>query len=257
MSETLPPPIWAHRNPPEREPVSEAAIVNAALGLLDERGVDGLTMRAVAERMGVTPPTVYWHVQNKEGLLDRLYDRLCAEVPAPPADQPWDQRLRYLAHSIRAVLGAHRDAARIAIGRFALGPHGLRATETALAALTDAGLDDEQAAHAAYLLFGYVTSFCYQQTIIPARTPTGDRTEALGRVGEYLQSLPAKQYPHLVRSAEALARPGLDQRFAFGLDLLLWGLASQPARPAIGTARDSRLEPSHCKNDGATTSAAP
>lgn len=225
MSETPPPPIWAHRTPGEREPVSEAAVVDAALGVLDEKGVDGLTMRAVAERMGVTTPTVYWHVQNKEGLLDRLYDRLCAEVPDPPADQPWDQRLRHLAHSIRAVLGAHRDAARIAVGRFALGPHGLRGTENMLAALSDAGLDNEQAAHAAYLLFGYVTSFCYQETIIPAPTPTGDRTEALRRVGDYLQSLPPEQYPYLVRSAAALARPGLDQRFTFGLDRLLRGLA--------------------------------
>ena len=228
MSETLPPPIWAHRTPAEREPVSEATVVDAALGVLDEKGVDGLTMRAVAERMGVTTPTVYWHVQNKDGLLDRLYDRLCAEVPDPPADQPWDQRLRHLARSIRAVLGAHRDAARIAIGRFALGPHGLRATETMLAALSDAGLDNEQAAHAAYLLFGYVTSFCYQETIVPAPTPTGDRADALRRVGDYLQSLPADRYPHLVNSAAALARPGLDQRFAFGLDRLLRGLAPQP-----------------------------
>lgn len=228
MSETLPTPIWAHRSQVSREPVTEAAIVDAALALLDERGVDGLTMRAVAERMGVTTPTVYWHVQNKEGLLDRLYDRLCEEVPDPPASQPWDQRLRHLAHSLRAVLGAHRDAARIAIGRFALGPHGLRATESMLAALADGGLDDEQAAHGAYLLFGYVTSFCNQETVMPAPAPDGDRAAALRRVGRYLSSLPAGQFPHLNASAAALARPGLDRRFAFGLDCLLRGLAPGP-----------------------------
>ena len=227
MSEPLPPPIWAHRIPAEREPVNETSIVDAALELLDARGVDGLTMRAIAERIGVTTPTVYWHVHNKEGLLDRLYDRLCAEVRDPPADEPWDERLRHLAHAIRSVLGTHRDAARIAIGRFPLGPHGLRATETALAALADAGLDDEEAAHAAYLLFGYVTSFCYQETIAPAPSATGDRADALRHVGNYLQSLPAGRYPHLVRSAAALTQPGLDQRFAFGLDRLLRGLTSR------------------------------
>ncbi len=166
----------------------------------------------------------------KEGLLDRLYDRLCAEVPDPAADQPWDQRLKDLAHSIRTVLGAHRDAARIVIGRFPLGPHGLRTTETALAALSDAGLDDEQAAHAAHLLFGYVTSFCYQETVTPAPTPSGERADALRRVGDYLHALPAERYPHLVHCAWALARPGLDQRFDFGLDKILDGLAPRPAQ---------------------------
>jgi len=224
VSDTLPSPIWTHRSTQKRPAITETAVVDAALAILDEHGVDGLTMRAVADRIGVTTPTVYWHVHNKEGLLDRLYDRLCADVPDPPAGQPWDQRLRTLAHSIRAVLSAHRDAARLAIGHFALGPHGLRATETALAALTQAGLGTEQAAHAAYLFFGYITSFCYQETLAPALTATGDREESLRQIGDYLLSLPAGQYPNLTRCAAALTRPGLDQRFTFGLDHFLRGL---------------------------------
>jgi len=229
VSETLPPPIWTRRTPAARPPVSEEAVVDAALAILDEHGADAITMRAVAERMHVSAPTVYWHAGSKDGLLDRLYDRLCGEVALPPPDQPWDERLRILAHSTRAVLTAHRDAARIAIGRFPLGPHGLRLTESALAALTDAGLGDEDAAHAAYLFFGYVGGFCYQETVPPAPSAAEDRTEALRLVGEYLSALPAADFPHLTRCAAALARPGLDRRFTFGLDRLLRGLAPATA----------------------------
>ena len=231
MSEPLPPPIWTRRASAARPAVSEEAVVDAALAVLDNRGAEAITMRAVAEHMHVTAPTVYWHAGSKDGLLDRLYDRLCGEVPLPPPDGPWDQRLRSLADGTRAVLTAHRDAARIAIGRFPLGPHGLRLTEAALAALADAGLGDEDAAHAAYLFFGYIGGFCYQETVPPAPSASADRAEALRLTGEYLSALPAADFPHLTRCAAALARPGLDRRFTFGLDRLLRGLAPAPTAP--------------------------
>jgi AcrR family transcriptional regulator len=223
VSQGLPPPIWSRRTIASRPPVTEEAIIQAALGLLDDGGLDAVTMRGVAERMGVSAPTVYWHVENKDGLLDRLYDRLCSEVPQPPPGH-WQDRLRSLANDIRSVFAAHRDAARMAIGRFPLGPNGLRVTETALTALADAGLGDEDAAYAAYLFFSYVTSFSHQETILPAPAPTGDRADALSQVEQYLSSLPPDDFPHLTRCAAALSRPGLDRRFAFGLDHLLRGL---------------------------------
>ncbi len=223
MPRKLPSPIWPHRIPRALPPVSDLAVVEAALGLLDREGVDAVTMRSVAECMGVTTPTIYWHVENKEGLLERLYDRLCSEV-ARPSSGPWQDRLRLLANSIRAVFAAHRDAAKLAVGRFPLGPHGLQITELALAALAEAGLDREEMAHGAYLFFGYVTSFSYQETIVPTPVPTNDRSDALKRIEQYLLALPEKQFPHVTRSARVLSQPGLDRRFAFGLEQLLLGL---------------------------------
>ena len=236
MDHALPPPIWPRRTPANRPPVTEEAVIDAALGLLDDRGVGAVTMRAVAARMGVTAPTIYWHVENKEGLFDRLYDRLCSEVPDPsPGD--WQTRLRVLANDIRSVFKAHRDAARIAIGRFPLGPNGLRVTESALAALAEGSLVDGDASDAAFLFFSYVTSFSYQETILPARTATGDRDDALSRVEQYLSSLRPEDYPYLTRSASALSRPGLDRRFAFGLNNLLRGLAPTSSSFVAQTAQ--------------------
>jgi TetR/AcrR family transcriptional regulator, tetracycline repressor protein len=223
MPRKLPSPIWPHRVPRHLPPVSDEAIVEAALGLLDREGVDAVTMRRVAERMGVTTPTIYWHVENKDGLLERLYDRLCSEV-ARPSSGPWQDRLRLLANSIRAVFAAHCDAAKLAVGRFPLGPHGLELTELALAALAEAGLDPEESAHGVYLFFGYVTSFSYQETILPTPVASNSRSDALKRIEQYLLALPEKHFPHVTRSAGALSQPGLDRRFAFGLEQLLLGL---------------------------------
>jgi TetR/AcrR family transcriptional regulator, tetracycline repressor protein len=229
MPRKLPSPIWPHRIPRHLPPVSDEAIVEAALGLLDREGIDAVTMRAVAESMGITAPTVYWHVENKEGLLERLYDRLCSEV-ALPSSGPWQDRLRLLANSIRAVFAAHRDAAKLAVGRFPLGPHGLQVTELALAALAEAGLAPEDMAHGAFLFFGYVTSFAYQETILPTPVATNSRSDALKRIEQYLLALPEQQFPQVSRSARALSQPGLDRRFAFGLDQVLLGLAVNSKR---------------------------
>jgi TetR/AcrR family tetracycline transcriptional repressor len=90
--------------------------------------------------------------------------------------------------------------------------------------LADAGLDVEDTAHAAHLFFSYVTSFSYQETVLPASTPTGDRAASLALVEHYLSSLPPDDFPHVTRCAQALSRPGLDRRFTFGLDRLIRGL---------------------------------
>lgn len=220
----LPSPIWSRRTPRKRPQVSEGSVIEMALQLLDEEGVDAITMRGIAQRLGVTTPTVYWHVESKDGLLDRLYDHLCSEVSFPASGQ-WQDRLRVLANNIRAVFARHRDAARIAVGRFPLGPNGLRITEAALEALTEAGLNEEEVAYATYLFFSYVTTFSYQETILPASVSTKSRVDALSRIEKYLSALPPEQFPHLTRCAHALSRPGLDLRFAFGLDQLILGIS--------------------------------
>ena len=218
---------WPTRETSDRPPLTESAVIDAALSVLDELGADGVTMRAVADRLGVTAPTVYWHVNNKDGLIDRLFDRLCGEVVYPDNALRWHDRLHALAHEIRRVLRSHRDAARLAIGRFPLGPNGLRSTETVLGAFSDAGLNTEDAAHAAYTYFGYVTNFCYAETVSPAPAIEGTRDDALSQVRHYLSQLPTEEFPHTVASAEALTRRGLDHRFEYGLTHIIQGL-TQP-----------------------------
>src|SRR5438105_15560030 len=90
-------------------------LVGAALDLLDESGLDGLTMRTLAERMGVRAASLYWHIRDKEQLLGLLAEAIVGEVPEPAADIPWRAQLEAFATDYRRVLQSHRDAARIMI----------------------------------------------------------------------------------------------------------------------------------------------
>ena len=101
-------------------PVTRGQIVAAALDLLDEAGLDGLTLRQLAGRLGIRAPTLYWHVRDKRELLDLLAAAILDEALAawrePQPGQPWWEWLAARARVMRAALLAHRDSARIVAG---------------------------------------------------------------------------------------------------------------------------------------------
>jgi len=93
-----------------------------ALQLLDEVGMDGLTMRALAERLGVKAASLYWHLRDKDQLADLLLEAINAQIPEPPPGLPWREQLERGAWEWRQALLKHRDAARLAMGRFVARP---------------------------------------------------------------------------------------------------------------------------------------
>src|SRR5262252_3721695 len=113
--------------PQERVGLTREQVVRAALDLLDEVGLGGLSMRGLADRLGVRAASLYWHLRDKEQLLDLLSEAILGEVPEP-AGGPWRPALEGLAQSYRRVLLAHRDAARVVAG-FQSGPAALRRYE--------------------------------------------------------------------------------------------------------------------------------
>jgi len=121
------------------------AVLAEALALGDARGLDAVTIRGVADRLGVTPMALYRHVGDKDGLLDGLADVLYAELRLPgPADQWWDG-LADLARSTRAVLLDHPWAAPL-FSRPLAGPHALALGSALAAALRTAGFSAAEAA---------------------------------------------------------------------------------------------------------------
>jgi len=159
----------------ERPALTREQVVRAALALLDELGLDGLSMRALADRLGVRAASLYWHLRDKEQLLDLLAESILAEVPEPDvAGGPggWRASLEAFAWAYRRALLAHRDAARVVAG-FQAGPAALRLYDGVLAALVRAGLPAGDAADAAVLLLGhYVPAFVADEagTTLPAGT---------------------------------------------------------------------------------------
>jgi TetR/AcrR family tetracycline transcriptional repressor len=147
----------------ERVGLTREQVVRAALDLLDDVGLGGLSMRGLAERLGVKAASLYWHLRDKDQLLDLLSEAILAEVPEP-APGPWRPALDAFAHGYRHVLLAHRDAARVVAG-FQSGPAALRRYERLIATLLAAGFEPSDAADASVLLFGqYVPAFVADET---------------------------------------------------------------------------------------------
>ncbi|WP_051811883.1 TetR/AcrR family transcriptional regulator C-terminal domain-containing protein [Kitasatospora sp. MBT63] len=229
--------------------LTREALVTAALRILERDGVNGLSMRRLAAELGVKAASLYWHVRNKEQLLDLLTDALMADAVPPPRRGSWRDQLREYGLRHRSHLLGRRDAAKVVAGRLAPGPHLLRLMEDQLDRLREAGFSDADAAQINYLLGAYVHGFVLQEiTPLSAAEAAGTgRAEVARAAGDQLRGLPADRYPNLVDLADDLTTPTMDERFAFGLERLLDGLAVllEQARAAAPEAADPEQEPTH------------
>src|SRR5262245_19593050 len=116
----VPPPPWqpAHKAPRARPALSLDLIVTTALRLLDEGGVDGLSMRKVAEELGTGAASLYAYVANKEDLLENVVDRVIGDFQVPEPDpEHWAEQAKECVRAMRRLLASHRDVAKFAMGR--------------------------------------------------------------------------------------------------------------------------------------------
>jgi AcrR family transcriptional regulator len=134
-------------------------VLDATLALADEQGLDAVTMRGVARRLGVTPMALYRHVGDKQALLDALVERLLDELPIPDRQLPWLERLRALSASVRATARSHPAAFLMLLRRPAATPAALRRRDAVYDALRDAGVDEELVPRCERLLNSFILGF--------------------------------------------------------------------------------------------------
>jgi AcrR family transcriptional regulator len=127
-----------------RDGLRRDEILAAALALADERGLEAVSMRAVAARVGITPMALYRHVGDKQGLLDGLIGRLLADLPLPDPALPWADRLRAFAAALRAAAREHPSLFALLVSRPVVEPGALRVIEALYALLRDAGVPDPE-----------------------------------------------------------------------------------------------------------------
>jgi AcrR family transcriptional regulator len=232
---TVPDPPWWRRRAgqprEERRPLTRDAIVDAALALLERDGLQGLSMRRLAQELGTGAATLYWHVGDKEELLSLLLDRIVGEgesdVPDPDPEH-WQEQLKELARAMRKRLLSRRDAAQLSMGRVPAGPSSLPMMERYLALLAAAGLPPRVIAYAVDMLALYVGGFAYEESLrVP---PLGDPAAGPDQLAEYFGSLPPEQFPTIVGLADDLTAGDADERFEFAIDLLVRGLEAMAAR---------------------------
>jgi AcrR family transcriptional regulator len=213
-------------------PLSREAIVDAALRVLDRKGAAGISMRDVAVELGTGVSAIYWHVANKEQLIQLILDRVIAELPQPEPDpERWQEQLKQAARDSRALMQRYPGIAQLSFGRVPLGPNAIRHIEWHLSVLRAGGLPNRVAALAGDLIFLYVGGFAYEESLGMA-TPTEEASfhEFLDEMRAYLASLPADSFPNIVELADELTAGGPDERFEFGIEVLVGGLAAYAER---------------------------
>jgi TetR/AcrR family tetracycline transcriptional repressor len=211
-------------------------VVAEALAVIAEDGVQALTMRSLAARLGVVPGAVYRHVRNKQQLQDLLLDGVLAEVDLDldPA-LGWTEKLKVLAHRLRQVLEDHPGVAGILKTRDPLGPNSLALAEAFLSPLQTAGFGDREAGLAFFLLLDYTIGFAVSS---PATSVNEQRVRdhaIRSQLHQFFRSLPPDRFPALVALGEHVWVDNRDERFTAGLQVLADGLEharNAPHRPA-------------------------
>jgi AcrR family transcriptional regulator len=206
-------------------------VLRAAVALADEGGFAHLTMRKLANELGVEAMSLYNHVANKDDLLDGMIDIVFGEIEAPSTEVDWKEALRKRAVSTRDALTRHRWAIGRMEGRTNHGPANLRLHDAVLGCLRAAGFSIEMAVHAYSVQDAYIYGFALQERDMSAESAADFAAEAGRQMREYEAVL--DDYPHLVEVVGGhVAKAGYDYatEFLFGLDLILDGLERLRAR---------------------------
>ncbi|WSQ11412.1 TetR/AcrR family transcriptional regulator C-terminal domain-containing protein [Streptomyces sp. NBC_01231] len=211
-------------NTERRAPLDRRRVADAALTLLNQVGLDGLTLRAIAKELDVKAPALYWHFKDKQALLDEMatemYRRMVAGTPLAPGDS-WRERLLKSNRGLRAALLGYRDGAKVFSGSRFTGIVHAEQMEDNLRLFTGAGLSLAQAVRATGTTYVYTLGFVTEEQGV--QPLPGERRE--GYAIEERARLMA-DFPLSARAGAELFQD-YDQHFEEGLALVIAGIGAQ------------------------------
>jgi AcrR family transcriptional regulator len=220
-----------------RRSLTRQHVVAEALTIISTDGVDALSMRSLATRLGVVPAALYRHVRNKEQLHDLVLDAVLAEVDREVDHRlAWTERIKVLAHRLRTVLENHPGIAGLLKTRDPLGPHSLALAEAFLAPLHAAGLPERETGLAFSLVYDYTLGFALSSATSVNEQRVQDAATR-NQLHAFLRSLPADRFPTLVALGEHVWLNNRDERFAAGLNTIVGGLETARRPPQRGGRR--------------------
>ncbi|QNP70611.1 TetR/AcrR family transcriptional regulator C-terminal domain-containing protein [Streptomyces roseirectus] len=214
----------ARREPARRAPLDRTRVAETALALLNDVGLEGLTLRAIAKELDVKAPALYWHFKDKQALLDEMatvmFRRMEAGTALDEADT-WQDRIRGACAGLRSALLAYRDGAKVFSGsRFTGTEHAVRMEEN-LRFFLDAGFTLADGVRAYTTATSYTVGFVIEeQGVVPL---PGERREGYD-VGERARRL--AEFP-LSAAAGAEIFADYDRHFADGLEIVIAGIAAR------------------------------
>lgn len=212
-----------------RTPLTRERVVKAALTLVDKRGIEALSMRTVAAKLGVEAMSLYRHVSGKEDLLLGVADLVLSEIEVPPPGTPWREAMRRRALSAREVFLSHPSSAIVVESCATMTPSRLRYSDAIMGLLRADGFDTTLAYRAFLLLDSYIYGFTMQELSWPHPRSPEEMPEQI--------EIPPEQYPHFAAVMGAVMSTvgvhGLVQSYAeefrFGLELVLDALERERA----------------------------
>jgi len=206
-----------------RVPLSRERVLDAAMKLVDQGGLESLSMRKLGQELGVEAMALYYHFANKDEVIDGIVDIVFSEIDLPGIGADWKPAMRQRGISVRDALARHRWAIGLMESRRNPGPASLRHHDAMIGCLRAGGFDMAMAAHAYSLLDSYIYGFALTKMNLPFET-----TEEVAEVAQtMLQPFAVGEYPYLVEFiSEHAMKPGYDygDEFEYGLDVVLDGL---------------------------------
>ena len=211
----------SNSNPAHPNPLSRERIIHTALRLVDEGGIESLSMRRLAQELGVKAMSLYNHVANKDDLLDGIVEMVVSEIEIPDLDINWKISMQRRATSAHEVLLRHPWATMLLVSRVNVGSAMLRYVDATLGCLYEAGFSLEMADHAWNAIDSHIYGFTLQEQNFPFKT-----TEYSEAAAAVLSLIPADKYPHLNQLTHYIIRGRYDgiHDFEFSLELILDGL---------------------------------
>jgi TetR/AcrR family transcriptional regulator, tetracycline repressor protein len=216
---------------PERTRLSKRAVVDRALKLADADGLDTLTIRKLAQDLGVTPMALYWHFRSKEDLLEGVAERVWDEIEVNvDPSVPWWAQLQGGLESLLKALRAHPSAPQLVLEHEKRNDAALRATEATLEILLGAGFDPQHAAEIARSTLWTGITLVMSETGYHPELSEEEHAEFQRRNEIYLAMLPAARYPGLVRCATQMADCDPDFHYRLGVEMFIAGVRAMAER---------------------------
>ena len=213
-----------------RTPLSRERILEGAIRVADNGGLASLTIRSLAQTLGVKPMSVYHYVDGKDEIIDGIVDLVFGQMDLPAAQGDWRTEMHRRCSSARSVLRRHPWAIPLLQARTSPGPATLRHLDAVIGCLRGAGFSLELTAHAYAVIDSYVYGFAMSEASLPINGPETVNEVAESMMLQYL----AADYPSLLEFTTGhILQPGYDfgLEFDYGLDLVLDALEER-VRPA-------------------------
>lgn len=204
-----------------RIPLSRARVLDAAVTLADEIGIESLSMRKLGQALGVEAMSLYRHVNNKDDVLDGVVEIVASEIEVPTLGGDWKESMRRRATSAHSVLMRHPWATLLIVSRPNVGPAMLRYVDATIGCLREAGFSWAMADHAWNVIDAHLYGFTLQKLNFPFQPE-----EYADVAKQFLPLIPAEQYPYLNGLSQEVISGRHDglQEFELGLELILHGL---------------------------------